>query len=141
MRLYVDDDTDAGGAWRGEIRRVSNDKSGGDAWTESNLVWTNKPDTTGRAILDTEGSVNPRDVVVFAVTDSITGNGTYSFAISETNKSKVTFHSKEGWYSPELIVYTTPNTPPVATNDTTTTSKNDSIAIAVTDNDTGILEL
>ena len=78
LRLRVIDAGPDGGS----VFSVSNNFAGTSTpWTESGLTWNNAPAPSGSA-LDAAGSVSVNTWVELDVTSAITGNGTFSFALT-----------------------------------------------------------
>jgi hypothetical protein len=100
IRLYVTDSSNDGGS----IYLVANEHPDTNtAWTEDSLVWQNAPLISGNP-LDTAEQA-PRDAwVEFNVTEVITGDGIYSFGLSNSAESSAQYSSREGIHPPELIV-------------------------------------
>jgi hypothetical protein len=102
IRLEVIDAGDRGG----DIFLTSTNFLGTSTpWTEADLAATNGPEFIGSG-LDSKGSVAFGEIVEFNVTAAVSGNGTYSFAISNDHFNTVKYSSKEGVRSPELVVTT-----------------------------------
>jgi hypothetical protein len=98
LRLRVYDGGDQGGSVYG----VSN------SWTESGLTWNNAPPLSGSP-LDSLGAVMAGTWVEFDVTDSITGDGTYSFGIGSPSSNLVGYRASEYGdpsHRPELLIQT-----------------------------------
>ncbi|MCG8606573.1 DNRLRE domain-containing protein [bacterium] len=72
-------------------------------WTEGGLIWPNRPNITGEA-LSTVGVGVVGDTVDFDVSEAITGNGTYSFAIFDASSDAIYYSSKDGPGVPTLVV-------------------------------------
>jgi hypothetical protein len=100
IRLYVTDSSNDGGS----IYLVANEYPGTNtAWTEDSLVWQNAPLISGTPLDSAERA--PRDAwVEFDVTEVITGDGIYSFGLSNNVESSVQYSSREGIHPPELVV-------------------------------------
>jgi glucose/arabinose dehydrogenase len=75
----------------------------GNTWTETGITWNNAPAISGSA-LSTLGAAAAGTWVEFNVGSVITGNGTYSFAISGGNADAVTYASRETSNDPVLVV-------------------------------------
>ncbi len=104
VRLYCDDGSLDGG----RIQAVSNNYLGTSTpWIESGLTWDNAPAISG-PILDQNGEVFAGTWVEFDVAAAITGNGTYSFALTSNSTNIAGFHSKEGANPPQLILIGVP---------------------------------
>ncbi len=101
LRLYVNDPSTNGGA----IYLVSNNYNGtSTAWVESGLKYNNAPPVSGTP-LSSLGSVATGTWVEFNVTDAVTGNGTYSFAITSSSTNSVYYNSKDaGSNTPVLVI-------------------------------------
>ena len=72
-----------------------------NSWSESTLVWNNMPAIGD--VIDTTVCANAT-WCGWDVTDSVTGAGTYSFALVSSDDENDDFVSKEGGYTPLLIV-------------------------------------
>lgn len=91
LRLFVTTTRVDGGS----IYAVSNNyKETETAWLESGLNWSNAPVVHGTP-LASAGAVNSGMWVEFDVSDVVTGDGTYRFALTTTNTTKVTYYSRK----------------------------------------------
>jgi hypothetical protein len=100
LRLRVIDAGPDGGS----VFSVSNNFAATSTpWTESGLNWNNAPAPSGSA-LDAAGSVSSNTWVELDVTSTITGNGTYSFAMAGGSNNVVEYSSSEGSNPPQLVV-------------------------------------
>ena len=100
LRLRVIDAGPDGGS----VFAVSNNLAGTSTpWTESVLTWNNAPAPGGNA-LDAAGSVSVNTWVELDVTAAVTGNGTYSFALTGSSNNVVEYSSSEGANPPQLVV-------------------------------------
>ncbi len=101
LRLYVTDPSTSGGT----IYLVSNNYNGtSTAWVESGLNYNNAPPVSGTP-LSSLGSVATGTWVEFDVTAAVTGNGTYSFAITSSSTNSVYYNSKDaGSNTPVLVI-------------------------------------
>jgi uncharacterized protein (TIGR03437 family) len=100
LRLRVIDAGPDGGA----LFSVSNHYKGTSTqWTEAGLTWKNAPPLSENS-LDSAGPVSLNTWVELDVTSAITGNGTYSFALSSSSSNVVDYSSSEGANPPELVV-------------------------------------
>ena len=71
-------------------------------WSEQTITWTNKPPTSA-----TIGPAGPAKLGTWVEIDlgsTITGDGTYSFALVGTYPDAAWFSSKEGANSPQLVL-------------------------------------
>jgi PKD repeat protein len=93
LRLYVEDASARGGDWY----RVSND------WTESTVVWGNKPAISGSPVASV-GAVTVGTWVEVNLTSAITGNGTYSFEATTTSTNTAAFSTSQGTNPPQVVV-------------------------------------
>ncbi|MGB8983624.1 MAG: DNRLRE domain-containing protein, partial [Anaerolineales bacterium] len=105
------------------------------SWTESGtggINWNNQPALLSGA-LDNKGAFGTSVWVEYDVTASVTGDGTYAFALVADGTDGVTFSSREGSTPPQLVVtlgtgaatptHTPTSTPlPVVTNTPTFTA-------------------
>ncbi len=94
LRLYVTDGSVSAGHWH----TVS-----GTGWTETGITWDNAPPIDGVA-LAARGKVRSGTWLRIDVTDVVTENGTYSFAMKTQSADTVVFSSKEGSHPPQLVV-------------------------------------
>lgn len=104
VRLYVSDTSPSGGS----IYTMSNNYVGtATPWIETGLTWNNAPTISGTP-LSSVGNAPLNTWVEFEVTPAITGNGTYSLAISSTNSNAVYYRSDEATSNrPQLVVVAT----------------------------------
>jgi len=100
VRLYVTNSSKDGGS----IHLVSNEYPGTDtAWIEDSLVWQNAPIISGTPLDSVEQA--PNDTwIEFDVTEAITGDGIYSFGLSNNLEISAQYSSREGIHPPELVV-------------------------------------
>jgi glucose/arabinose dehydrogenase/PKD repeat protein len=94
LRLWVSD----GGANGGSIYSIAN-----TTWTETGITWNNAPAITGSP-LSSLGAVTTGTLVEFNLGSIITGNGTYTFAISNGTNDAVDYASRETTNDPVLII-------------------------------------
>ncbi|MCG8603952.1 IPT/TIG domain-containing protein [bacterium] len=88
----------------GEVYSVSNNlKDSTAAWTEDNLTFNLAPSLPVTP-LEVKGAVSFGEIVEFDLSAAITGNGTFSFAISNDHFDTVKYSSKEGSRAPELVI-------------------------------------
>lgn len=131
---FDEDGSDDGGA----IFPVSNLFKNSDAtWDENGIVFQNAPEVTG-APLAAAGTVKKRQNVFFDVTEAVTGEGVYSFAIVNSSNDQAKYWMKEGDFPPELVVETFDfgaNTAPVAVDDNAGTRPGQPVTLNVADND------
>ena len=92
LRLWV---MDGGGA--GSVYLVSN------SWTEMGITWSNAPAISGSP-LSTVASGATGTWVEFNVASAITGNGTFSFAISGGTTNAIDYASRETTSDPVLVL-------------------------------------
>jgi hypothetical protein len=81
----------------------NNHRAGGQPWRESQLTWNNAPEIGGQPLSE-PGGASANQVVEFDVTDAITANGIYSFAIRTTSTDLVRYSTKEGVFTPQLVI-------------------------------------
>jgi hypothetical protein len=100
LRLYVIDASNDGGS----VYRVANDFSGAATpWTETGLTWANAPALAGTA-RGGIGIVASNRWVEVDVTDAISGDGTYCFALDNASTDVARYQSREAANKPQLIV-------------------------------------
>jgi hypothetical protein len=75
----------------------------GNSWTESTLIWNNKPALLSTA-MDNKGALPTNAWVEYNVTPLVTGNGTYTFALIADSTDGAEFSSREGAFPPQLVV-------------------------------------
>lgn len=101
------------------LRALSNHRSGvtvhavGDnSWGEQSITYQNRP-ALGAALGST-GQVTSGSWYGVDVSSLITGNGTYTLALTTASGTSVKFGSRESADAPQLVIDTTP--PPVSTS-------------------------
>jgi len=88
----------------GSVYAVSNSyKNSTTAWTQTGLNWNNAPVISGSP-LSALGPVSIGQIAEFDVTAAISGNGTYSFGLTNNSSDDVHYSSQEGAVKPELLV-------------------------------------
>ncbi|MFQ5651722.1 MAG: DNRLRE domain-containing protein, partial [bacterium] len=103
LQLHAASGTDDGG----ELFLVSNNHvNSSTPWDEEGLTFNNAPPIAGSALSSSPGNVASGDVVQFDVTEAVTGDGIYSFALENNSFDRAEYSSKEGFHTPELIVLT-----------------------------------
>lgn len=93
LRLWVVD----GGPAAGSVYLV------GSGWTENGITWNNAPVITGAPVA-TVGTASIGTWVEFNLGGAITGNGTYSLAISGGGTDVVEYASRESANDPVLVI-------------------------------------
>lgn len=81
-------------------------------WGEASITYQNAP--APGASLGATGPTTSGTWMTVDVSDVVTGNGTYAFALTTTSGTSVKFSSREGANAPQLVVDTVP--PPVASS-------------------------
>jgi len=100
LRLYVTDDGDDGGT----VYSVSNNYEGtATPWVETGLIWNNAPLISGTP-LSSAGAAVLNSWVELDVTPAISGDGLYSFGITNNSSAVVFYSSKEDANDPELVI-------------------------------------
>ena len=102
LRLQVTDPSADGGA----LHPVAN-----TTWAESGITYKNAP-ALSSTILSNAGAVTNGQTVELDLGGTITGNGTFSFAVTSASSDAVSYSSKEGSVPPQLVV--TWSSPPPA---------------------------
>ena len=74
-----------------------------NAWTETGITWSNAPGISGSP-LATISSGPTGTWLKFDITSAITGNGTFSFAISGGSSDAIDYASRESTKEPVLIL-------------------------------------
>ncbi|GAA2967165.1 hypothetical protein GCM10010483_08180 [Actinokineospora diospyrosa] len=114
LRVHTDDVSGSNSPAGGTFKAVSS-----TSWSETGTTWSNQPAIDG-ATLGTLGAVSRNAWYEVNVGSLVTGNGTYSIAISSTNSDGADYDSRESGSStaPQLVIST--NTPTTTTPPTTT---------------------
>ena len=94
LRLWVAE----GGTSGGSVYAISN-----TTWAETGITWNNAPAITGTAIA-TAGTVTTGTWIEFNLGTLVTGNGTYTFAISNGNSNAVDYATRESANDPALVI-------------------------------------
>jgi hypothetical protein len=94
LRLFSTD----GGPDGGSVFRVTD-----NTWTEAGLTFANAP-AIGTTSLGAAGAVGTGVPVEINLGNAVTGNGTYSFALTTTSSNSVIYDSREGSTPPQLIL-------------------------------------
>ncbi|MBM7776233.1 hypothetical protein JOD54_006437 [Actinokineospora baliensis] len=115
LRVHTDDVSGSNSPAGGTVKGLSS-----TSWSETGTTWSNQPAIDG-ATLATLGSVSRNAWYEVNVGSLVTGNGTYSIAITSTNSDGADYDSRESGSStaPQLVVST--DTPTTTTPPTTTT--------------------
>jgi PKD repeat protein len=98
LRLRVTD----GSVHGGSIRPVVD-----TTWTESGITFRNAP-AISSTVLSSTGAVTNGQTVEFDLGSAITGDGTYSLALTSTSSDSVAYSSRQGTSPPELVITTGP---------------------------------
>ena len=78
-----------------------------NSWTERGLTWNNRPLPSGTALGD-QGSISPGTWIEYDATNVVRGNGTFSFALTQTSSDSAATNSREvSTNKPQLVVQTT----------------------------------
>ncbi|WP_026422211.1 DUF7594 domain-containing protein [Actinokineospora inagensis] len=114
LRLHTDDVSGSNSPAGGTARVLSD-----NTWSETGTTWSNQPAVDG-ATLTSLGAVNRNAWYELDVTSAITGNGTFSLAVTSTNSDGADYDSRESGSTtaPQLVVTTnaTTTTTPPTTN-------------------------
>ena len=111
LRLY----TTSSSATGYQIRGV-NDQS----WEEGSVIYNNAP--AGGSVIGSSGNFAMGNWTSVDVTSLVTGNGVYDLALTTTSTATLNFNSREASSNqPQLVIQTTPNTPPPGGGDLDTT--------------------
>ena len=94
LRLWVTDSGSNGGS----CYRITN-----TTWTETGITWNNAPAISGTA-LSSVGTATAGTWVEFNLGSTITGNGTYTFAITGGSNDAVDYASRETANDPVLVI-------------------------------------
>lgn len=102
LRLFVIDGSDQGGS----LYLTSNSFRGSNtAWNENEITFDNAPEVSSNPLFAI-GDVTVGETVEFDVSDLVTGDGTYTFALKNKSSDLANYSSKEGVQSPELFIET-----------------------------------
>lgn len=93
LRLFVTDGTPVGGT----VYSVASN------WTEGGITFANAPAIAGTP-LGSVGEVTGGLWVDIDVTAAITGDGLYSFALTEGSSNSALYSSREGYQAPQLVL-------------------------------------
>lgn len=74
-----------------------------NTWSESAIKWNNRP-ARGMTPIDDRGTVQANSWVEYNVTFSVTGNGTYSFALATDTTNGINMLSRQGSSPPQLVI-------------------------------------
>jgi hypothetical protein len=96
------------------------------AWDEQEITWNKRPTRTSDA-LDNKDVINKNSWVEYDVTSSVTGNGTYSFALVGDSADGVILSSRQGMQPPQLVVTFGGEATPITTPTTLPTESPDSV--------------
>lgn len=132
LRIHTADLQSASSSVGGAVQAVSD-----TTWSETALTWNNQP-ALGTT-LGNVGSVARNTWYEVDVTAAVTGNGTFSFALSSTNKNNAVYDSRETANDAELVVTTGTPPPPgdpvfVGAGDIASSSSGDEATAALLDN-------
>lgn len=132
LRLFSTDGSPDGG----RVFGVSN------SWTESGITWNNAPAIPATSI-GTAGTTTNGSFVDIPLGSAVSGNGTYSFALTTTSSNSQYYSSKESATNkPQLILTTAGGGPPPppgavsASFDASATSGQVSLPVTFTDTST-----
>jgi hypothetical protein len=75
----------------------------GTSWAEEEITWSRRPERASGE-LDNQGSIGAETWVEYDVTEAVTGNGMFSFALAADSNDAVTFSSRQGSQLPELVI-------------------------------------
>src|SRR5438067_2139176 len=110
LHMTVGSSSGDGSAAGGTVRAITN-----GAWSEATTTYNTRPAVDG-AVLATHGSVTPKQVVDFDVTQGVAADGTFNFALVSTSSDWVRYASREASTGkPELRIALTQNTAPLVT--------------------------
>src|SRR5439155_22642641 len=87
-------DSDSGGT----LHTISN-----GTWDESTITYSTRPPVDG-PVIASAGPVTLGQVVDFDVTNVVTGDGGYNFALPNLSSDEATYRSKEGGPAPKLVL-------------------------------------
>ena len=93
LRLFVTDESPDGGS----VFTVP------ATWSEATITWTTAPLISGQSVGHLSAST-PGVWVEVDLTSTITGNGTYSFALTSASSNSAIYSSREGGNAPTLTI-------------------------------------
>ncbi len=127
LRLYNENFSPVGG----NFYQINN-----PSWDEGTVTWNNAPNEDS-TLLASLGTVSPGNWYNVDLTSIVTGDGLVSVKAISTHVDGAYYSSKEGSFSPELVVNLVngSNSPPVAGNQSVTTNENTPITIILTGSD------
>jgi hypothetical protein len=114
LRVYANSASSGGF----QVRSVSS-----NTWGESTITYNNAPSVGN--VLASLGSFGSSGWKSVDITSYISGNGTYSLAITTSSSTAINFRSREaesGARAPQLVIETSGNTPLTSTPTATSTS-------------------
>lgn len=137
LRIHTDDVSGSQSPSGGAFQATTN-----TSWSETGVTWNSQPAVDG-ASLGSLGSVARNAWYEIDVTSFVTGNGTFSIAITSTNSDGADYDSREsGTTAPQLVI-TSGTTPPpgdpvlVGAGDIADSGSGDSATAALLDNISG----
>ncbi|QEC49121.1 DNRLRE domain-containing protein [Baekduia soli] len=101
LRLFVTDASPDGG----RVFSVAN------TWAESTITWASAP-AIGATSIGSAGTTTAGAWVEIDLGTAVTGNGTYSFALTNTSSNSAYYSSREGTNAPQLVVTAGGGSPP-----------------------------
>ncbi len=102
LRLWVQPD---GGTQDGPFV-----KTAGTGWSETGIVWNNRP-RAGRKVLDDKGALTGGAWVEYDVTSAVKGNGAVGFTLRPETSDGANFDSREAANKPQLVLTLGGDTP------------------------------
>ena len=72
-------------------------------WSEDSITWSNAPPPTSEE-LDAVGKVSEGDWIEFDVTSAVSSSSEQAFVITSNSRNSAYYDSKEGTFSPELVL-------------------------------------
>jgi hypothetical protein len=112
LRLQVADVRNASSESGGRINAMTD-----CGWDELTTTWNTQPAIDG-AVLGEVGAVQRNDVVTFDLTNAITGDGTYCFALDSLSSDGVTYYSTEAALGqPEMEIFINDSGVPICGDD------------------------
>ncbi len=85
-------------------------KTAGTTWSETGIVWNNRP-RAGRKVLDDRGALTGGAWVEYDVTSAVKGNGAVGFTLRPETSDGANFDSREAANKPQLVLTLGGDTP------------------------------
>jgi len=107
----------------------------GNSWTETGITWNNHPSHSGSPV-DNKGSIGTNTWAEYNVTSLVKADGTFSFVLVADSTDGITFSSRQGTQTPQLVITFSSNvtiTPTLTLTPTSTLSAGDAVFVGAGD--------